>query len=281
MGKDRGTMRTVVGLLLLAVAATASAQGKADLAACRRTYDEQQPEKAVSLCVEAAEDPGAGRATIAAAWEIAGMAQLLLDQQAPARASFCQVITADPRHRPTDPSYNARMMAVFDAVRASGCTPPVRLEIERTTGGGKVDLRIRVKGLAPGGARLEVRFRETGEPKWQSASAAAAQTDAVTLSLPSAALEGRDLEYHVLLLSGERTLARAGTPDDPWRISQAKPRVGGGTSGGPGFWGWVKNHKVLTIAISTVVVAAIVVVPTVVSTRSESPHGSLGTFQLP
>ncbi|HEY3359619.1 MAG TPA: hypothetical protein VGQ83_40590 [Polyangia bacterium] len=280
MRRDRRAA-SLGAFVALAVSLEAAPAAAADLAGCRRAYEEQRYELAADLCADVAGDPAATRTAAATGWEVAGMAHLVLGHVPMARAAFCQALTVDPRHRPSDPIYPPRFVAVFEGVRQAGCIPPVRLDPEPLPRGGVLaGVRVRLIGGAPGGGRVVVWYRHPGEARWRHA-AAPVQAGATSVELPGLNLRERELEYYVTLL-GERAraLARAGTPDHPRRVLLFGVTPGDGAGGVPGgappIWrrGWVW-WVVGGVVLTTVVVSV------AASRGGETPRGSLGTLPLP
>jgi hypothetical protein len=264
------------------LAAAPAAAGGADVRACRQAYEGQRYEQAAALCTEVAGDPAAPRAAITAAWELIGMANLVLGRTPVARAAFCQALAADPRHRPSDPIYPARFVAVFDAVRAAGCAPALRLETEpEQRAGVLVAVRVRVRGEPPEGSQAVVWYRHPGEAGYRRGSAAATGGAAV-VEIPGLDLRRREVELYVTLTTDAgRALARSGTPDRPRRLLIFG--VTPGSDGGPGgpatpLWrrGWVwwtAGGIVLTTVVVSVALSA--------RGGGGAPHGTLGTLTLP
>jgi hypothetical protein len=276
-------MRRSGAVALLAVAfALAPAAARGDVAGCRQVYESQRYEQAAAACAEVAADPAATRRDLTTAWEVIGMANLVLGRTSVARAAFCQALAADPRYRPTDPIYPARFVAVFESVRQAGCTPPVRLDVEPEQRGGVVAaMRVRVAGAAPEGSQAVVWYRHPGEGRWRRA-AAAVQDGVSAVDLPRLDLRQRELEYYVTLTTANaQTVARAGTPDYARRLLLFGVTPGGGGAGGgearplwrrSWVW-WTAGGVVLTTVVVSVALAA--------RGGGGAPHGSFGTVRLP
>jgi hypothetical protein len=270
-----------IGAALWLAALAAPAAARVDVQSCKRAYEDQRFEEALQLCGRLAREPLSERTEVTGALEVVGMANLVLGREKPAKAAFCQLLDGDPDYRPTDPIYPQRFVAVFDAVHASGCVPPLRLEIENASRRTQAAVRLRAPGTLPTVSRIGVFYRQAGDKRWRRELAASAAL--VTIELPKVSLTDGEVEvFAAVLVDDDHAVARAGTLDRPLRLARlARTAVPPPSRRAPidvplwkrtWFW-WAVAGVAATVVIVSVSVAA---------TRSEGPGGSLGPpIQLP
>ncbi len=268
-------LAAAVALAALLVPAAAAA----DLAACKRAYEDQRFEEALPLCSKVAREPLSARADVTTAFEVIGMANLVLGRDRPARAAFCQLLGGDPDYRPTDPIYPQRFVAVFDAVRKAGCGPALRLEIESAAYRTHAAVRLHAKGELPAVARFGVFYRQAGDKHWRRQLATTARSAVV--DLPRVSLADGDVEvFATVLIDDDHAVARAGTADRPLRLARLARALPAGPATAPRdvpvwtrAWFWC---VVAGVAATVVIVSA-----SVAATRPSGPGGTLEPIQLP
>jgi hypothetical protein len=270
-----------VAAALFAAALLAPAPAGADLAACKKAYEDQRFEEALPLCGKVAREPMAERHEVTAALEVVGMASLVLGRDRPARTAFCQLLVTDPEHRPTDPIYPQRFVAVFDATRKAGCGPMLRLEMESASHRTQAAVRLRARGPLPAVSRLGVFYRQAGDKRWRRELAMT--TVSATVELPRVSLADADVEvFATVLVDDDHAVARAGSVDRPLRLARvARTTLPDEPPVRPSrdvpiwkrawFW-WAVAGVAATVVIVSVSVAA---------TRSDGAGGTLGSIQLP
>jgi hypothetical protein len=262
-----------------AVALVAPSVARADLAACKKAYDDQSFDEVQRICGAVAREPLAERAEVTTALEVMGMASLVLGRERPARVAFCQLLVVEPGYRPTDPIYPQRFVAVFDATRSGGCPPALRLEIEAASVRERAAVLVRVKGTLPAVSRIGVFYRRAGDKRWRRELAPGAQS--ATVELPKASLaEGGVEVFATILIDDDYAVARAGTADRPLRLARLvqvpviPPRPERrSTPVWQRSWFW---WTVAGVAATVVIVSA-----SVVAGGSHGPRGSLDTLHLP
>jgi hypothetical protein len=275
-----GRVPALAGAALAVAALLAAAPAGADLAACKRAYEEQRFEEALPLCAKVAREPLSAQAEVTASLEVLGMANLVLGRERPARTAFCQLLGGDPKHRPTDPIYPQRFVAAFDATRKAGCGVALRVEIEPASYRAHAAVRIRVQGPLPTVSRYGVFYRQVGDKHWRRQLATTAP--AVVVELPRVSLADADVEvFAAVLVDDDHAVARAGTADRPLRLARVVratiPEPPARSPREAPFWkrAWFW-WTVAGVAATVVIVSA-----SVAATRSSGPGGSLEPIQLP
>ena len=270
--------RLAPALAVLALLAPAAAA--ADLASCKKAYEDQRFEEAVPLCAKVAREPLSERGHVTAALEVIGMASLVLGRERPARAAFCQLLAAEPEHRPTDPIYPQRFVAVFDATRKAGCGVALRLDLDPASYRAQPAVRLRARGPLPAVSRYGVFYRQAGDKHWRRVLATTAAS--VTVELPKVSLADGEVEvFAAVLVDDDHAVARAGTADRPVRLARvlrttlpdAPTRAPRDVPIWKRAWFW---WTVAGIAATVVIVSV-----SVATTRSNGPGGTLEPIQLP
>jgi hypothetical protein len=272
--------RSLVLAAVLAAALVAPTPARAELTACKKAYEDQRFEEVLQLCAKVAREPLSERAEVTTAFEVMGMASLVLGRERPARAAFCQLLAGDPEYRPTDPIYPQRFVAVFDATRKSGCGPLLRLEIEDASRRTSPAVKLRARGTLPAVSRVGVFYRQAGAKHWRRELAVSGAS--TTVELPKASLAEGEVEvFAAILVDDDHAVARAGTADRPLRLARWAPRQPPPpTRHAPHdvplwkrTWFWW--------AVAGVAATVIVVSASVAATRSNGPGGTLPPLQMP
>jgi len=279
--------RSLALALAVALGAAAPARAETDPAACRKAYDGQRYDQVASICAEVIVDPTASQAAVLTAWEVIGMANLVVGRTGLARAAFCQALAVSPHYRPSDPIYPARFVAVFEAVRQGGCAVPLRVAAEPRMRGAVLTIGVRLDGSLTAGSRAVVWFRREGATLWQRATAPA-QIGVTPVELTGVNLRAAELEYYVTVVTeSDRTLARCGAPDQPRRLARlsavaptppAREPARPSAPGGPSFW----RRTWVYWAVGAAALATVIAVSAGVAVGgSETPTGTLGVQKLP
>ena len=116
-------------------------------------FDEQEYAKVVTALRPVLTDAAATRAQQLRALELTALAQLIVGDDAAARASFERLLTIDPGYQLRDPSGSPRIRRFFDDVKADvvpGFTPDLVAELDHAA-----------PPEAPAGRRLEIDVRAT------------------------------------------------------------------------------------------------------------------------
>jgi hypothetical protein len=256
-------------LMMLLVAAPAHADSKKvtrALAAAEQLYEDQDYAKVVKTLRTALTDAAATRAQRLRALELTALSQLILGDEAAARATFERLLDIDPGYQLRDSSGSPKIATFFDDVKRDvvpGFEPEMSAELDHAapssaTAGRRLEIDVRatsgadhVKGVVlfarragdQDYAQVDAAFR--GDARWRVRYTPEASRDAYTLEYY---LEGRG--------QGGEAVARIGSPEAPLSIS-----ITAGAGARPKKWyrrwyTWAGIGAVLASTIAAILVTS-------------------------
>jgi len=228
-------MRWLV-ILMLACAALAPPLAHADapkvtraLDSAEHLFEEQEYAKVIATLRPVLTDAAATRAQQLCALELTALAQLILGEEAAARATFERLLTIDPGYQLRDRSGSPRIGKFFDAVKADvvpGFAPELVAELDHAAppeapAGRRLEIDVRATSGAGNVKEVVLLVRRRGEQDYR-AIAGAFRGDArwrVRLT-PEPSREPYALEYY---LEGRgitgAPVARVASPEAPLTIA--------------------------------------------------------------
>lgn len=257
----------VLALVLALVAgrahADAASVGKA-LAAAEQLFEDQEYARVVKTLRPVLSDAAATRAQRLRALELTALAQLILGDEAAARATFERLLDVDPGYQLRDRSGSPRIKAFFDEVKEDvvpGFSRDLVAELDHAAppdavAGRRLELDVRATSGAEHVKELVMMWRRRGEQDYR-AVAGAFRGDArwrVRLT-PGDSVDAYALEYYLegRGLTGQ-PVARVGSPAAPLAIAIAA----GAAPAKPlhrRWYVWAGAGAVIVLATSAVIVA--------------------------
>lgn len=273
----------LTALALLGAGAMAHAspmEGRLERA--RKHYGDQEYEQVIRSLTPVVQSPLATISDKVAAYELLGLAYLILGDHARARSAFENLLGLDPGHELHDPSGSPKLKRFYESVKESfvpGYRARAKVSLEhaaprRAVAGRRVEFAASVVRGHGNVASVALRWRRGGLLTYRSVPLRGdGRRLAAEFVLPADSSPYK-LEYY-LEARGEdgAALARVGSPGRPLSV-----RVGAGRRTGDGpsilsrWWFWT--------AVGVVVVGG-VTAGVVVSQSDKAPSGTLGpTIQL-
>jgi len=219
-------------IFLLAFTAVARADApkvKKALDRAEQLFEEQEYATVIATLRPVLTDAAATRAQQLRALELTALAQLILDDEAAARATFERLLTIDPGYQLRDRSGSPRIRKFFDAVKADvveGFTPDLVAELDHAappeaTAGRRLEIDVRATSGADNVKEVVLLVRRRGEQDYREVAGAFRGSARWRVRLtPDASPDPYTLEYYVEGRGlGGAAAARVGSPEAPLSIS--------------------------------------------------------------
>jgi tetratricopeptide (TPR) repeat protein len=263
--------------LALAIGTEARANGRDPIALARVHYGAQRYVEAIqALQSGLAREHAMSTSARVDAYEILGLANLVLGHENRAREAFRRLLALSPSHRLREPSGSPKLFRFFEAVR-SGPPAPLRFEGLSVAGlvAGKTALfTVRLK-RAPAAARVWVHYRARGQAGWQRLQLVGGPVRYRAALTAPGAPRGAVLQFYFEAIDHtDGRLGGLGSADSPLERSvQPAPEATSGQALYRRWWFWSAIGAALVTGAT---------VGIVLGTRS-TPEGNLppGRIQLP
>jgi hypothetical protein len=223
-------------ILIFLLAFTFSEVARADAPKVKKALDraehlfeEQEYATVIATLRPVLTDAAATRAQQLRALELTALAQLILDDEAAARATFERLLTIDPGYQLRDRSGSPRIRKFFDAVKADvveGFTPDLVAELDHAappeaTAGRRLEIDVRATSGATNVKEVVLLVRRRGEQDYREVAAAFRGDSRWRVRLtPDASPDPYTLEYYVEGRGlGGAAVARVGSPEAPLSIA--------------------------------------------------------------
>jgi hypothetical protein len=219
-------------IVLLAFTAVAHADApkvKKALDRAEQLFEEQEYATVIATLRPVLTDAAATRAQQLRALELTALAQLILDDEAAARATFERLLTIDPGYQLRDRSGSPRIRKFFDAVKADvveGFTPDLVAELDHAappeaTAGRRLEIDVRATSGATNVKEVVLLVRRRGEQDYREVAGAFRGSARWRVRLtPDASADPYALEYYVEGRGlGGAAVARVGSPEAPLSIA--------------------------------------------------------------
>lgn len=229
----------LVSLWLVGRAAADARQVTKALAAAEAQFDEQDYGKVVKTLRAVLGDKDATRAQRLRALELTALAQLILGDEAAARATFERLLDVDPGYQLRDRSGSPRIKKFFDDVKADvvpGFSPDLVAELDHAappdaTAGRRLEIDVRATAGAENVKEVVLLVRRRGEQDYRAVEGAFRGDARWRVRLtPEASRDAYVVEYYVegRGLTGQ-TVARVASPEAPLAIAISPGSVTGPT----------------------------------------------------
>jgi hypothetical protein len=219
----------IVLLAFTAVARADAPKVKKALDRAERLFEEQEYATVIATLRPVLTDAAATRAQQLRALELTALAQLILDDEAAARATFERLLTIDPGYQLRDRSGSPRIRKFFDAVKADvveGFTPDLVAALDHAAppsanAGRRLEIDVRATSGATNVKEVVLLVRRRGEQDYREVAAAFRGDSRWRVRLtPDASPDPYTLEYYVEGRGlGGAAVARVGSPEAPLSIA--------------------------------------------------------------
>jgi hypothetical protein len=239
-------------IVLLAFALALVAPARADapkvtkaLAAAEQLFEEQEYARVVKTLRPVLSDAAATRAQRLRALELTALSQLILEDEAAARATFERLLDIDPGYQLTDQSGSPRISRFFDEVKKD-VVPGFDADLvavldhaapPEATAGRRLEIDVHATSGADNVKEVVFLWRRRGEQDYRALDAAFRGDARWRVRLtPDASAEDYAIEYYLegRGLTGQ-TVARVASPEAPLALAIA---AGTGTARRPLYRRW-------------------------------------------